>query len=129
MFDLLVALTIMLRGIRKSNVYDRSLNLSTEQAESKVRGRCRLRLSLGTVYDVEVILQGFGDKVLSAVGHVQGMTKPWEPVWQCRRCNSRLSAGFDCFETMTRNDPRPNADYDNRDKNLNKRVLLGDEGE
>jgi hypothetical protein len=73
-----------------------------------------------------MILQGFGDESASAIGHIEGMTQPWEPVWQCRGCDSRISAVLDCMESEPRNDPRADANDNDGKTYLSKSGLVCD---
>lgn len=57
------------------------------------------------------------------------MTKPGYPVWQGWGCNSSCSAVLDLAETVPRDDPRGEANYENDEEELDTRILSDQRGE
>lgn len=74
-----------------------------------------------------VLIQALSHETLSIPPHVEAMTKPRDPVRQCWGCNSRGSAVLGLAETISRNDPRADANYDHGEEALNKCILIYNE--
>ena len=77
-----------------------------------------------SIHNESVILQRLGEEPLSAVGHAQSMTKPWDPVWQCWRRNFTLSAVLNHSEPVTRECPRTQGYYGDGNKDLDEHILV-----